>query len=130
MFLKVITVKNVLPTAIGILIMGSNFQNMLVMVAIICLCCFLMLAILLLSLLKVLTIAAFFMTLPNLMEFICGKILCLKIVDIYKTHFSEITFEKTPPPPPPLPQKKKKKSKQKMFYSLRKTIIIQTFMSH
>ena len=56
MFLKVITVKNVLSTAIGILIMDSNFQNLLVMVAMICLCCVLMLAILLLSQLKVLTI--------------------------------------------------------------------------
>ena len=93
MFLKVITVKNVLSTAIGILIMGSNFQNLLVMVAMICLCCVLMLAILLFSLLNVLTIAAFFMTLPNLMQFICRKILCLKIVDIYKTHFREINIE-------------------------------------
>ena len=56
MFLKVITVKNVLSTAIGILIMGSNFQNLLVMVAMICFCYVLMLAILLLSQLKVLTI--------------------------------------------------------------------------
>ena len=93
MFLKVITVKNVLSTAIGILIMVSNFQNLLVMVAMICLYCVLMLAILLLSLLKVLTIAAFFMPLPNLKQFICGKILCLKIVDIYKTYFSEINIE-------------------------------------
>ena len=56
MFLKVITVKNVLSTSIGILIMGSNFQNLLVMVAMICFCYVLMLAILLLSQLKVLTI--------------------------------------------------------------------------
>ena len=94
-----------------------------------------MLAILLLSRLKVLTIAAFFMTLPNLMEFICGKILCLKIVDIYTPHFRETNFEnsvynynlmktkqeKNNPSPPP---RKKKKEEEKQTKIETKNVLL------
>ena len=86
------TIKNELPVTIGILIMGSNFKNLFLMV-VICWCCALMLAILLLSPLKVLIIAVLFMTLANMMQFICWKTMCLMIADIYKMHFTDINVK-------------------------------------
>ena len=52
-----------------------------------------MLAILLLSPLKVLIIAVLFMTLANMMQFICWKSMCLMIADIYKMHFTDINVK-------------------------------------
>ena len=86
------TIKNELPVTIGILIMGSNFKNLFLMV-VICWCCALRLAILLLSPLKVLIIAVLFMTLANMMQFICWKTMCLMIADIYKMHFTDINVK-------------------------------------
>ena len=57
-------------------------------------CCVLIQAILLLPLLKVLIIDVLFMALKNLKQFICLKILCLKIVGIYiKIHINEINIK-------------------------------------
>lgn len=72
MLLKLITEKNVYFATISILVMNSNLKTPFVMA-------------LLLSLLKVLITLVLLMTLENLMQFICWKILCLMIVGIKST---------------------------------------------
>ena len=52
-----------------------------------------MLAILLLSLLKVLITTVLLTALTNQMQFICWKIQCLMIVNIYKMQFKEINIK-------------------------------------
>ena len=44
--------------------------------------------------LKVMIIVVLFMVLANLIQFICWKILCLVIVDLYKMHLKEIDTKK------------------------------------
>ena len=73
---------------------GFRFlKKLFLMDVMICWCCPLILAILLLSLLKVLIITVSLKTLTNMMQFICWKIMCLMIVDIYKVHFKGINIK-------------------------------------
>ena len=73
-----------------VLIMRLNFKCPFVMVAMAWKCCILILTIWLISMLRVLTIVAIFMTLANLKQFICWKILCLMILRIYKMQMKDI----------------------------------------
>ena len=78
---------------VGTSVMGLSFQSLFVIFVVVCWCCVLVLATLLLTPLKVVVMIVFFMTLADLLQYICWNILCFMIIGIYKMHIKEINIK-------------------------------------